>query len=419
MKYNPKVNEDAARLPGFAFSHPLQDPETAQGNLALMYSVQEWLKEISGFAGISLQPAAGAHGELTGILIIRAYHRSRGDTKRTKILIPNSAHGTNPASTAMGGFEVVELPSDERGNVDLKALRAACNDTVAGLMLTNPNTLGLFEEHVQEVVEQIHACGGLVYGDGANMNALLGVVRPGDLGIDVMHFNLHKTFSTPHGGGGPGSGPVGACEKLIDFLPGPIVDVIEAGDEEEAPLFGLVMPAKTIGRVKSFHGHFGVLVRAYAYIRMEGKQGMRAIADHAVLNANYLRAKLRDAYHVPYDRICMHEFVAEGRWADAPDIRALDVAKRLMDFGFHPPTNYFPLIVHEALMIEPTESESLQVLDAFAEAMLKIAGEAHTNPDVLHTAPHVTPVGRMDEVKAAKDLVLSCRPAGLGEPAKR
>jgi glycine dehydrogenase subunit 2 len=419
MKYNPKVNEDAARLPGFAFSHPLQDPETAQGNLALMYSVQEWLKEISGFAGISLQPAAGAHGELTGILIIRAYHRSRGDTKRTKILIPNSAHGTNPASTAMGGFEVVELPSDERGNVDLKALRAACDDTVAGLMLTNPNTLGLFEEHVQEVVEQIHACGGLVYGDGANMNALLGVVRPGDLGIDVMHFNLHKTFSTPHGGGGPGSGPVGACEKLIDFLPGPIVDVIEAGDEEEAPLFGLVMPAKTIGRVKSFHGHFGVLVRAYAYIRMEGKQGMRAIADHAVLNANYLRAKLRDAYHVPYDRICMHEFVAEGRWADAPDIRALDVAKRLMDFGFHPPTNYFPLIVHEALMIEPTESESLQVLDAFAEAMLKIAGEAHTNPDVLHTAPHVTPVGRMDEVKAAKDLVLSCRPAGLGEPAKR
>jgi glycine dehydrogenase subunit 2 len=419
MKYNPKVNEDAARLPGFAFSHPLQDPETAQGNLALMYSLQEWLKEIGGFAGISLQPAAGAHGELTGILILRAYHRSRGDTKRTKILIPNSAHGTNPASTAMGGFEVVELPSDERGNVDLKALRAACDDTVAGLMLTNPNTLGLFEEHVEEVVNQIHACGGLVYGDGANMNALLGVVRPGDLGIDVLHYNLHKTFSTPHGGGGPGSGPVGVREKLVDFLPGPIVDVIEAGDEEEAPLFGLVMPAKSIGRVKSFHGHFGVLVRAYAYIRMQGKQGMRAIADHAVLNANYLRAKVRDAYHVPYDRICMHEFVAEGCWADAPDIRALDVAKRLMDFGFHPPTNYFPLIVHEALMIEPTESESLQVLDAFAEAMLKIAGEAKANPELLHGAPHVTPVGRMDEVKAAKDLVLRWRPAGLGEPAKR
>jgi glycine dehydrogenase subunit 2 len=419
MKYNPKVNEDAARLPGFAFSHPLQDPETAQGNLALMYSLQEWLCEIGGFAGISLQPAAGAHGELTGILIIRAYHKARGDARRTKILIPNSAHGTNPASTAMSGMQVVELPSDERGNVDLAALRAACDDTVAGLMLTNPNTLGLFEEHVQEVVEQIHACGGLVYGDGANMNALLGVVRPGDLGIDVMHYNLHKTFSTPHGGGGPGSGPVGVCEKLVDFLPGPIVEVIEAGDEDEAPLFGLVMPAQSIGRVKAFHGHFGMLVRAYTYIRMQGKAGMRAIADHAVLNANYLRARLRGTYHVPYDRICMHEFVAEGRWAEAPDIRALDVAKRLMDFGFHPPTNYFPLIVHEALMIEPTESESKQVLDAFAEVMLKIAEEARTNPEILHSAPHVTPVGRLDEVKAAKDLVLCCRPVELGEPSKK
>jgi len=419
MKYNPKVNEDAARLPGFAFSHPLQDPETAQGNLALMYSLQEWLCEIGGFAGISLQPAAGAHGELTGILIIRAYHKARGDARRTKILIPNSAHGTNPATTAMSGMQVVELPSDDRGNVDLAALRAACDDTVAGLMLTNPNTLGLFEEHVQEVVEQIHACGGLVYGDGANMNALLGVVRPGDLGIDVMHYNLHKTFSTPHGGGGPGSGPVGVCEKLLDFLPGPIVEVIEAGDEDEAPLFGLVMPAQSIGRVKAFHGHFGMLVRAYTYIRMQGKAGMRAIADHAVLNANYVRARLRGTYHVPYDRICMHEFVAEGRWAEAPDIRALDVAKRLMDFGFHPPTNYFPLIVHEALMIEPTESESKQVLDAFAEVMLKIAEEARTNPDILHSAPHVTPVGRLDEVKAAKDLVLCCRPAELGEPAKK
>ena len=419
MKYNPKVNEDAARLPGFAFSHPLQDPETAQGNLALMYSIQEWLCEIGGFAGISLQPAAGAHGELTGILIIRAYHTARGDAKRTKILIPNSAHGTNPATTAMSGLEVIELPSDERGNVDLAALRAACDDTVAGLMLTNPNTLGLFEEHVQEVVDQIHACGGLVYGDGANMNALLGVVRPGDLGIDVMHYNLHKTFSTPHGGGGPGSGPVGGCEKLVDFLPGPIVEVIEAGDEDEAPLFGLVMPDQSIGRVKAFHGHFGMLVRAYTYIRMQGKAGMRAISDHAVLNANYLRVRLRGTYHIPYDRICMHEFVAEGRWAEAPDIRALDVAKRLMDFGFHPPTNYFPLIVHEALMIEPTESESKQVLDAFAEVMLKIAEEARTNPDVLHSAPHVTPVGRLDEVKAAKDLVLCCRPADLGEPAKK
>ncbi len=384
-----------------------------------MYSLQEWLCEIGGFAATSLQPAAGAHGELTGILIIRAYHRDRGDLRRTKILIPNSAHGTNPASTAMSGMEVIELPSDERGNVDLAALRAACDDTVAGLMITNPNTLGLFEEHMLEVVEQVHACGGLVYGDGANMNALLGIVRPGDLGIDVMHYNLHKTFSMPHGGGGPGSGPVGVCEKLADFLPGPLVEVIEAGDEDEAPLFGLVMPAKTIGRVKAFHGHFGMLVRAYAYIRMQGKSGMREISDHAVLNANYLRVRLRQTYHVPYDRICMHEFVAEGRWEQAPGIRALDVAKRLMDFGFHPPTNYFPLIVHEALMIEPTESESKQVLDAFTEAMIKIAEEARTHPDILHAAPHVTPVGRLDEVKAAKDLVLCCRPAELGEPAKR
>jgi len=410
MKYNPKVNEDAARLPGFAFTHPLQAVETVQGNLALMHAVQEWLKEIGGFAGVSLQPAAGAHGELTGILILRAYHQSRGDTKRTRILIPDSAHGTNPASTAMSGLEVVELPSDARGNVDLQALRAACDETVAGLMLTNPNTLGLFEEHVREVVDQIHACGGLVYGDGANMNALLGIVRPGDLGIDVLHFNLHKTFSTPHGGGGPGSGPVGVSRHLVDFLPGPVVDVLEEGDEEEAPLYGLVMPKQSIGRVKAFHGHFGMLVRAYTYMRVMGKEGMRAIADHAVLNANYVRVRLKGLYPVPHDRICMHEFVAEGRWEDAPGVRALDVAKRLMDFGFHPPTNYFPLIVHEALMIEPTETESQATLDAFVEALRTIAEEAHSNPELLRTAPHNTRFGRLDEVKAAKDLVLCCKP---------
>jgi glycine dehydrogenase subunit 2 len=410
MKYNPKVNEDAARLPGFAFTHPLQAIETVQGNLALMHAVQEWLKEIGGFAGVSLQPAAGAHGELTGILIVRAYHQARGDDKRKKILIPDSAHGTNPASTAMGGLEVVELPSDGRGNVDLQALRAACDDTVAGLMLTNPNTLGLFEEHVREVIDQVHACGGLVYGDGANMNALLGVVRPGDLGIDVMHFNLHKTFSTPHGGGGPGSGPVGVRQDLVDFLPGPLVAILEEEDDEEPPLFGLVMPSRTIGRVKGFHGHFGVILRAYTYMRVMGKQGMRAIADHAVLNANYIRARLKGLYPIPYDRICMHEFVAEGRWEDAPGIRALDVAKRLMDFGFHPPTNYFPLIVHEALMIEPTETESQATLDSFIEALRTIAEEARANPDILHSAPHTTPVGRLDEVRAAKDLVLCCKP---------
>jgi glycine dehydrogenase subunit 2 len=415
MKYNPKMNEDAARLAGFAFSHPLQDPETAQGNLVLMYRLQRMLMEIGGFAGVSLQPAAGAHGELAGILIIRAYHRDRGDKGRNKILIPDSAHGTNPASTAMSGLEVVEIPSDERGNVDLEALRAACDGSVAGMMLTNPNTLGLFEEQVLDVAELIHNCGGLVYGDGANMNALLGVVRPADLGIDVLHYNLHKTFSTPHGGGGPGSGPVGVVEELVDFLPGPIVEIVEEEDDEVPPLYGLVMPNKSIGRVKAFHGHFGMMVRAYAYMRMLGKAGLREVADYAVLNANYLLARMRDTYHVPYDRICMHEFVAEGRWEDAPDIHALDIAKRLMDYGFHPPTNYFPLIVHEALMIEPTETESRRTLDAFAEAMIKIAQEARSDPELLKGAPHNTPVGRLDEVAAARQLVLCCRPVELAQ----
>jgi glycine dehydrogenase subunit 2 len=413
MKYNPKINEDAARMPGFAFTHPLQDPDTLQGNLALMYSLQEWLNEIGGFAATSLQPAAGAHGELTGILIIRAYHHHRGEDHRVKILIPDSAHGTNPASTTMSGMEVIEVPSDERGNVDLDALRSHCGDEIAGLMLTNPNTLGLFEEHVLDVIELIHDCGGLVYGDGANMNALLGVVQPGDLGIDVLHYNLHKTFSTPHGGGGPGSGPVGVAEHLADFLPGPIVDVIDEGDAEIPPLYGLVMPENSIGRVKAFHGHFGMMVRAYTYMRMQGKEGLRAVADHAVLNANYLRVKIRDRYPVPYDRICMHEFVAEGRWMDVEDVHALDISKRLMDFGFHPPTNYFPLIVPEALMIEPTETETKETLDAFAETMEKIAEEAHKDPETLRTAPHETPFGRLDEVKAARELVLCCRPVEM------
>jgi len=413
MKYNPKVNEDAARLPGFAFTHPLQDPQTVQGNLALMYQLQEWLQEIGGFAGVSLQPAAGAHGELTGILIIRAYHRDRGDMQRDKILVPDSAHGTNPASTTMSGLRVVELPSDARGNVDLEALRKECDDTVAGLMLTNPNTLGLFEEHVEQVVELVHGCGGLVYGDGANMNALLGVVRPGDLGFDVLHYNLHKTFSTPHGGGGPGSGPVGVRQQLVDFLPGPVVSVVEEETEEDPPLYGLTMPAKSIQRVKAFQGHFGMHVRAYTYIRMQGKAGIRAIADHSVLNANYLRVGLRDTYPVPHDRICMHEFVAEGRLEGAPGVRALDIAKRLMDYGIHPPTNYFPLIVHEALMIEPTETESKGSLDCFIEAMQRIAQEARDDPELLKTAPHKTPFGRLDEVQAARQLVLCCRPVEL------
>jgi len=408
MKYNPKINEETARYTGFTAVHPLQPIETVQGSLALMYELQEWLKEIGGFAGVSLQPAAGAHGELTGVLIIRAYHKDRGDSKRTKILIPDSAHGTNPASSAMSGLNVVEIKSDARGNVDLQALKAECDDTLAGLMLTNPNTLGLFDEHLEEVIELVHKAGGLVYGDGANMNALLGILKPGEVGIDVLHYNLHKTFSTPHGGGGPGSGPVGVREHLVDFLPAPIVGIIEEGTDEIPPLYGFITPAKTIGRVKAFHGHFGIMVRAYTYMLMHGANGLRQVAEHAVLNANYLLAKLRHAYHVPYDRICMHEFVAEGCWDDAPEVHALDIAKRLMDYHFHPPTNYFPLIVHEALMIEPTETESKQTLDAFIEAMLKIAEEAHQEPELLKTAPHITPVGRVDEVRAAKDLILAC-----------
>lgn len=408
MKYNPKVNEAMARLPGYSKLHPLQPIETIQGALLLMFELQEMLKEIGGFAGITLQPAAGAQGELTGVLIIRAYHEARGDNRRTKILIPDSAHGTNPATSAMSGMQVVEVPSDGRGNVDLDALRAECDDTLAGLMLTNPNTLGLFDENVEEVIRIVHAAGGLVYGDGANMNALLGIVRPGDLGFDVLHYNLHKTFSTPHGGGGPGSGPVGVAAHLVDFLPGPIIDIIDEGDDEQPPLYGPIYPSQSIGRVKSFFGHFGMMVRAYTYIRMYGPNGLRQVSEYAVLNANYLMAQLKDVYPLPYDRTCMHEFVVEGKLADAPDIHALDIAKRLMDFNFHPPTNYFPLIVHEALMIEPTETESKETLDAFVEAMRRIAEEARTQPELLKEAPHYTPVGRVDEVKAAKELVLCC-----------
>jgi glycine dehydrogenase subunit 2 len=415
MKYNPKINEETARYPGFAFTHPLQPVETVQGNLALMYTLQEWLKEIGGFAGITLQPAAGAHGELTGVLIIRAYHRSRNDTKRDKILIPDSAHGTNPATSAMSGMRVVEIKSDARGNVDLAALHAECVDTLAGLMLTNPNTLGLFDEHIEEVIRLVHDAGGLVYGDGANLNALLGIVRPGELGFDVMHFNLHKTFSTPHGGGGPGSGPVAVAAHLVDFLPTPVVGILEEGDEDLPPLYGFLTPARSIGRMKSFHGHFGMLVRAYTYIGMYGALGLRKIAEHAVLNANYLLARIKGTYYLPFDRLCMHEFVVEGQWPDAPDVHALDVSKRLMDYKFHPPTNYFPLIVHEALMIEPTESESKETLDAFADALIKIAGEAHHEPALLKEAPHITPVGRLDEVKAAKELVLCCGVGSVDE----
>jgi glycine dehydrogenase subunit 2 len=408
MKYNPKINEETARLPGMALIHPLQPKETVQGALGLMHEAQEWLREISGFAALSLQPAAGAHGELTGVLIMRAYHAARGDKKRVKMLIPDSAHGTNPASSAMSGLNVVQIPSDDRGNVDLELLKAECDDTLAGLMMTNPNTLGMFDENIREVCDLVHEVGGLVYGDGANMNAVLGISRPGDLGIDVMHYNLHKTFSTPHGGGGPGSGPVGVTAALADFLPSPVVEIIEDATNDDPPLYGLVRPPKSIGRVKSFNGHFGVIVRAFTYIMMHGSDGLPKVSEYAVLNANYLQAKLRDTYKIPYDRICMHEFVIEGQWEDAPDIHALDISKRLMDFGIHPPTNYFPLIVPEALMIEPTETENKRTLDAFVDALNQIAEEAHSNPEILKTAPHSTPFGRLDEVSAARNLVLCC-----------
>ena len=407
MKYNPKVNEEVARLPGFAMIHPLQPPETVQGALGLMYELQEWLAEISGFEDVSLQPAAGAHGELTGVLIIRAYHHNRGDDDRNKMLIPDSAHGTNPATSAMSGMEVVELPSDERGNVDLEALKTECDDSLAGIMITNPNTLGLFDENINEVCQLVHEAGGLVYGDGANLNAMLGMCKPAASGIDVMHFNLHKTFSTPHGGGGPGSGPVAVTPELADLLPGPVVVQAEEGDDETAPFYNFAYPENSIGRVKAFHGHFGMHVRALTYMINLGRDGLRDVAESAVLNANYLRALIKDTYNIPYDRLCMHEFVASGEWEDAPDIQAMDISKRMMDFGLHPPTNYFPLIVHEALMIEPTETETKETLDRVAEVLLQIAKEAKEEPELLKEAPHETPFGRLDEVKAARELVLT------------
>ncbi len=406
MKYNPKINEVTARLPGFTGAHPLQPVDSVQGAMKLMYELQETLKEIGGFAGMTLQPAAGAQGELTGVLIMRKYHEDRGDTQRDTVLVPDSAHGTNPATTSMSGLRVVEIPSNERGNVDLDALEEQICDRVVGLMLTNPNTLGLFEEDLTHVIERVHSCGGLVYGDGANMNALIGVMRPGEAGIDVMHFNLHKTFSTPHGGGGPGSGPVGVAEHLRDFLPGPIVTIDKERSTDERPFYTFAMPPKSIGRVKSFWGHFGVIVRAYTYIRMLGAEGLRRTAEHAVLNANYLLSRIKDTYPLPHDRICKHEFVVEGHLEDAPDVHALDIAKRLIDYGVHPPTNYFPLIVKEALMIEPTETESKESLDNYADIMLKIAEEAKTSPDLLHEAPQNAPVRRLDETKAAREPIL-------------
>jgi len=404
MKYNPKMNETAAALPGFRRLHPLADEKDAAGAIALMVELQKSLSAVTGFPAVSLQGAAGAQGELIGVLMIRAYHRDRGQAERTRILIPDSAHGTNPASCAMSGLVAETIPSDASGGVDMDALRSACardgGKTLAGLMITNPSTLGLFERNILEIVRLVHEAGGLVYGDGANMNALVGVLKPADLGFDVMHFNLHKTFSTPHGGGGPGAGAVGAAAVLADYLPGPVAAATSDG-------YAFVEPKKSIGRVKAFYGNFGVLVRAYAYIRSLGAEGLVRVAETAVLNANYLRSLLEKTFPVAYGegRRSMHEFVLE---ASGAGMRALDAAKRLIDYGFHPPTIYFPLIVKEALMIEPTETESPDTLRAFAEALLAIAEEAKEHPELLAEAPHDTPVGRLDETAAARKPVLRC-----------
>jgi glycine dehydrogenase subunit 2 len=397
MKYNPKVMERVASFPAFTEIHPYQDESTVQGALRLLYELGQYLCEIAGVDAMTFQPAAGAHGEFTGLAIVKAYHEHRGQGKeRKKVLIPDSAHGTNPASAALCGYDVVKVPSDERGCVDVKALAELTDESVAALMLTNPNTLGLFEEGILEVARIVHDKGGLLYYDGANANAILGITRPGDMGFDVVHFNLHKTFGTPHGGGGPGAGPVGVKAELAPFLPVPVVahkDGIYYLDEDR-PL--------SIGKVSTFYGNFNVLVKAYTYIRALGPDGLRKVAEVALLNANYCMERLKEYYHLPYDRRCMHEFVISAKEQKKNGVRALDIAKRLMDFGFHPPTVYFPLIVEEALMIEPTETESAGTLDAFIDAMVQIAKEAEETPEKVLEAPHNTPISRLDETKAAR-----------------
>ena len=403
MKYNPKLNEDVARHAGFAQIHPRQDQSTVQGALQLVYELQEYLAEITGLPAVSLQPLAGAHGELTGMLVIRAYHLNRGDDDRHTVLVPDSAHGTNPATATMCGYEVITVRSDHRGNIDVQELDRLMDHRVAGLMLTNPNPLGLYEEHILEVAETVHRAGGLIYCDGANMNALLGIVRPGELGADVLHLNLHKTFSTPHGGGGPGGGGTAVTEELRAFLPIPVVGRTAGGGSDGGAEYYLDYDRPlSIGPVSSFYGNFGVMVKAYAYLRSLGGHGLRTVSENAVLNANYLRQQLTGYFELPYDRPCMHECVFSGKAQARLGVHTLDMAKRLIDLGFHPPTVYFPLIVDEALMIEPTETESLETLDAFVAAMRQIAREAEDAPELVRDSPRTTPVGRLDEVGAAR-----------------
>ncbi len=400
MKYNPRIDEELAGLPDFADIHPLQPTESVQGCLEVLYRAEELLCEITGMDAMTFQPAAGAHGEYTGLLLIRAYHASRGDTERTKIIVPDSAHGTNPASAVMAGFKVVSVPSNAEGGVDLEALRAAVGPDTAGLMLTNPNTLGLFDPNILEITRIVHGAGGLCYYDGANLNAVMGRARPGDMGFDCVHVNLHKTFATPHGGGGPGSGPVGCKDFLAAFLPAPRVGRSESG-------YTLTQPPQSIGRVRSFYGNFLVVVRALAYIMTLGREGIPAASAGAVLNANYLMHALAGRYEMAYDGACMHEFVMtlEGL-KHKTGTSALDVAKRLLDFGIHPPTMYFPLIVHEALMVEPTETESPETLDSAAEIFLQVLDEAEADGESLHSAPHDCVISRPDEVVAARTPIL-------------
>ncbi|WP_044640451.1 aminomethyl-transferring glycine dehydrogenase subunit GcvPB [Risungbinella massiliensis] len=400
MKYNPKINEDVARYAGFAKIHPYQAEETVQGALQLLYELQEDLAEITGMDAVTLQSAAGAHGEWTGLMMIRKYHETRGDIQRNKVIVPDSAHGTNPASATVAGFETITIPSNEKGLVDVEALKQVLGEDTAALMLTNPNTLGLFEEEIHVIADLVHEAGGLLYYDGANANAILGIARPGDMGFDVVHLNLHKTFTTPHGGGGPGAGPVGVKKELIPYLPRPMVVKTEEGYalDYDRP--------ESIGRIKGYYGNFGILVRAYTYIRTMGPDGLRQVSENAVLNANYMMRRLEPYFDLPFKQACKHEFVLSGKLQKKQGVRTLDIAKRLLDFGYHPPTIYFPLIVEECLMIEPTETESKETLDAFVDTMIQIAKEAEENPEIVQEAPHSTVVKRLDEVTAARKPIL-------------
>lgn len=401
MKYNPKIHETLARDGRFASLHPLQPEETAQGALQLMYELQNDLAEIAGMANTTLQPLAGAQGEFVGLKLINAYHKAKGNTHKNKIIMPDSAHGTNPASCSLNGYKVVEIKSDERGHVSLEELKNHIDDTVAGFMLTNPNTLGIFEAQIEEISAMIHEVDGLMYYDGANFNALLGIVKPGEMGFDVMHYNLHKTFSTPHGGGGPGSGAVAANEKLVEFLPKPMVAKADDGNY----YFDYGCCEKTIGKLHTFYGNFAVNLRAWAYIKMLGEKGLSRVSENAVINANYLRKMLEDHYEIPHNEICMHEFVASGnKQKKEHGIKTLDIAKRLLDKGYHAPTIYFPLIVSEAMMIEPTETESKETLDEFIAAMIEIAKECHEQPEMVKSAPLTTPVKRVDDTLAVRNL---------------